>query len=349
MIMFPGIEATADGWVGLSTNSAQKLEDLVVLVGRADLLGDTDVRSDPCARRSPSAASSRGWSTRRPRYWVGPELRIPVAPIGNGKMLPGLDHFVSRSVRRRALTAVTAPRPPYAIDGRRRLPGIDSHSGRADTARVALDTALRSGPWSMADDLPLAGLKVLDATAWWAGPARPSLLAALGADVVHVESIRVIDGMRPAAALPFASPWMVVGEELLLLEHRRQQARHYARSRLRRTRSRALPRARRLGQQYVYVCFVATVLLNRARETLGGQALRAFSRTAPPNQGRDDPDIARREDPKGNGYSQRRYHQPAERRPGGTPDIEGDAIGGGRAVEIAWAPAPVSSPPRRAK
>ena len=73
---------------------------------------------------------------------------------------------------------------------------------------------------------------------------------------------------------------------------------------------------------------------NRARETLGGQALRAFTRTAPPNQGRDDPDIARREDPKGNGYSQRRDHQPAERRPGGAPDIEGDAIGGGRAVEI---------------
>jgi crotonobetainyl-CoA:carnitine CoA-transferase CaiB-like acyl-CoA transferase len=56
-----------------------------------------------------------------------------------------------------------------------------------------------------AGDLPLAGLKILDATAWWAGPSATQLLAALGADVVHVESIQVIDGMRPAAALPFAT------------------------------------------------------------------------------------------------------------------------------------------------
>jgi crotonobetainyl-CoA:carnitine CoA-transferase CaiB-like acyl-CoA transferase len=60
MIMFPGIEATSDGWIGLNTNSAQKLEDLIVLVGRADLLGDTDVRSDP-VRKEESERSIRTW------------------------------------------------------------------------------------------------------------------------------------------------------------------------------------------------------------------------------------------------------------------------------------------------
>jgi crotonobetainyl-CoA:carnitine CoA-transferase CaiB-like acyl-CoA transferase len=69
-----------------------------------------------------------------------------------------------------------------------------------------LDTARRpEADGHEAGDLPLAGLKILDATAWWAGPSATQLLAALGADVVHVESIQVIDGMRPAAALPFAS------------------------------------------------------------------------------------------------------------------------------------------------
>jgi crotonobetainyl-CoA:carnitine CoA-transferase CaiB-like acyl-CoA transferase len=46
----------------------------------------------------------------------------------------------------------------------------------------------------------MAGLKVLDLTCWWAGPAATGLFASLGADVVHVESAQRIDGMRPAAA-----------------------------------------------------------------------------------------------------------------------------------------------------
>ena len=44
---------------------------------------------------------------------------------------------------------------------------------------------------------------MLDITSWWAGPSNTQLLAALGADVVHVESIAHPDPMRYAAAVAF--------------------------------------------------------------------------------------------------------------------------------------------------
>jgi len=50
--------------------------------------------------------------------------------------------------------------------------------------------------------LPLDGVRVVDCTAWWAGPAAPHVLGCLGADVVKVESVTRPDLMRYASTRP---------------------------------------------------------------------------------------------------------------------------------------------------
>ena len=62
-----------------------------------------------------------------------------MAPIGNGELLPGLDHLVERGVFLKEPYTFTAPRPPYAIDGDR--PGARHAAptrAEQDAARVAV-------------------------------------------------------------------------------------------------------------------------------------------------------------------------------------------------------------------
>jgi len=70
-------------------------------------------------------------------------------------------------------------------------------------ARTAADVAV---PLPIGDR-PLAGLRVVDLSAFWAGPFATLYLAAMGADVVKVESIAHPDGMRFLGGFAGASYW----------------------------------------------------------------------------------------------------------------------------------------------
>jgi crotonobetainyl-CoA:carnitine CoA-transferase CaiB-like acyl-CoA transferase len=211
----PSIEPTRDGWVGFNTNSRQQYRDFLLLIERTDLLDDEELATLPGRTRRMDEwnALVRAFTTRHTTAEIVEKaalLRIPVAPVNDGRSV--LDHpqFRARGVFVPSPDGdFLEPRPPWQLDGEgprpfAPAPRLGEHQGRIErrprprpagpTASVEDEPDAASGE----APLPLAGLRVLDATAWWAGPSATWMLATLGAEVIHLEAPQRPDGMRMA-------------------------------------------------------------------------------------------------------------------------------------------------------
>jgi crotonobetainyl-CoA:carnitine CoA-transferase CaiB-like acyl-CoA transferase len=200
----PGIYRAKDGWVGFMVITGQQWHDFCVLVDHPEWIEDSTLlyvehRLNRFDELHSAIAGRLSTRTVDEVLELAEVLRVPAAPIGDGSSTPDFPQSRAAGMFESAPDAsFVQPVPWYRIPAappRRRprpAPELGSHREAAsDWKRQSPDRAnVHAG------GLPLAGLRVADLTAFWAGPTAGRYMASMGADVIRVESPKRMDGFR---------------------------------------------------------------------------------------------------------------------------------------------------------
>jgi crotonobetainyl-CoA:carnitine CoA-transferase CaiB-like acyl-CoA transferase len=211
-VMVPGIEPCIDGYVGFATITTAQWHSFLDMIGRPELAEDATLFNQLNRGRPDVLSSIEQWTrqhTVEEAVELGSTYRIPTVPIGNGETFPALEHVVTRGLYgRNPRGGFPHPRPPFrsSITDPQSPEPAPALAGWADGLAPTLPgepDGLRTHrpfrtrqPADSSGSLPLAHVRVVDFTAFLAGPMCTQYLASVGADVVKIESIQRPDPMR---------------------------------------------------------------------------------------------------------------------------------------------------------
>jgi len=199
-IEVPSIEPAKDGYVGMTMITGQQWLDFAAMVQCPEL---TEI---PQLRFQLGRWEYRNWIRERIGGWLrdrtvaeivelGQLFRLPIAPLGNGATIPEMQYMRERGVFVHNPAGFRQPRTPWLMSVAQASPvGTAPPLGGADsdTRWQRRESAARQ----RSNGLPLEGVRIVDLTAFWAGPSATNSLAAFGAEVIKVESIQRPDGIR---------------------------------------------------------------------------------------------------------------------------------------------------------
>jgi crotonobetainyl-CoA:carnitine CoA-transferase CaiB-like acyl-CoA transferase len=196
----PSIEPAKDGYVGITMVTGQQWIDFVAMVECPQLeeieqlrfqIGRWDYRDLIREQIGPWLAQR----TVEEIVELGQLFRLPIAALGNGSTIRDMEYVRQRGVFVRNPAGFHQPRSPWLMSACAPAPlRPTSAPGEANDEPPWQTSEPESEPTPQG--LPLQGVRIVDLTAFWAGPAATHLLAAFGADVVKVESIQRPDGIR---------------------------------------------------------------------------------------------------------------------------------------------------------
>ncbi len=196
----PSIEPAKDGYVGISMVTGQQWLDFAAMVDCPEF---TEI---PQLRFQIGRWDYRDWIRERIDPWMrertvseivelGQLFRLPLAPLGNGSTIPDMDHLQTRGVYIDNPAGFRQPRAPWLMSAARQAPVRDAPAP-GDTDGVKVWEPRQPANRTRSAEAPLAGVRIVDFTAFWAGPSASHALAAFGADVIKIESIQRPDGIR---------------------------------------------------------------------------------------------------------------------------------------------------------
>ncbi|HLN05013.1 MAG TPA: CoA transferase, partial [Acidimicrobiales bacterium] len=200
----PGVGAASDGLVGLGCGTGQQWLDFCAMVGHPEWMEDPKLFLD----RTALAPTIDAWiadHTVEEVISLASAFRIPNAPIANGSNVTTFEHFSARGTfAANPRDGSANPRPPFRLGSARlrppeRAPRLGEHSISSTQRRESRHHARTT---TASPALPFEGLRVLDMTAYWAGPLTGHMLALLGAEVIHLESATRPDGARLVGGVP---------------------------------------------------------------------------------------------------------------------------------------------------
>jgi len=207
----PAVEPAKDGWVGFSPQTSEQWQSFCLLIEQPEIAADERFLTADMRQAHLDFLHEKIHSWTRARsvdeiLELCEAMRVPAAPIGNGKRLPETDHFRERGVFVGNPHGFVQPRSPILLSecaqrpvGRAPALGADSPDWVPRPAPTKLDAGAGAGAFD--------GLRVVDLTAFWVGPFATSVMSQLGADVIKVESIVRPDGMRFVNGAPDVPIW----------------------------------------------------------------------------------------------------------------------------------------------
>ena len=199
-IEVPSIEPAKDGYIGITMVTGQQWLDFAAMVDCPELTENPAAefpdRAMAVPRFHPRADPAVAGRTHRRRSRRA-RPAVPAADRGAGQRRDDPRHGLRERTRRVRAQPGGIPPAPHAmadVTMRTRVAAERAGARRGRRHHAMARARYREPPSD--PRLPLEGVRIVDLTAFWAGPAATHLLAAFGADVVKVESIQRPDGIR---------------------------------------------------------------------------------------------------------------------------------------------------------